>query len=306
MPWFSRFPGRLAAFLPAMGLLLLPNPAAARPVSDSPAPTLVLSFDDLPQHGSLPEGVTAEQVVRSITGTLRGKGVPAAYGYVNGAQLAQAPDLAKVLQIWKSAGYTLGNHGWAHKGLDSLTPAQFADEVQRNEPLLVGQPRTFRFPFLAEGRDPALRDAARLALLRGGYAIAPVSMDFSDWAYNAAYARCVARKDDAAIARLEKALLADAASAARYARANAVQLTGAEIPQVLLLHAGAFTARMLPQLLDLYRGMGFRYTTLEKALADPVYAASRNPALPFETGNVGARAGALPKPPGAKIDGFCN
>ncbi|WP_199555135.1 polysaccharide deacetylase family protein [Sandaracinobacteroides hominis] len=285
--------------------LLYPFTDGYRAMAAPPPSRLALTFDDLPLHGPLPDGTSAQEVARSITATLKAKGVNYAYGYVNGALVDQSPDLVEPLRIWKSAGYTLGNHGWAHRSLDQLTAAEFAAELRRNEPLLAGEPRSFRYPYLAEGRDPALRDAARKELAAQGYAIAPVSMDFADWAYNAAYSRCMARNDTTAIARLEKAFLADAEVAATYARANGMHLARHDMPQILLLHAGAFTARMLPRLLDLYAQMGFTYTTLDDALADPIYASARNPALPFEPASISARPGALPKPPGTDLSGFC-
>ncbi len=41
---------------------------------------------------------------------------------------------------------------------------------------------------------------------------------------------------------------------------------------MLLLHVGAFTARMLPQLLDFYEAAGARFVPLATAEADPFYA----------------------------------
>jgi hypothetical protein len=48
-------------------------------------------------------------------------------------------------------------------------------------------------------------------------------------------------------------------------------LYGREIPYVLLLHIGAFDAKMLPKLLQLFRDRGFTFITLEEAERDPVY-----------------------------------
>jgi len=48
-------------------------------------------------------------------------------------------------------------------------------------------------------------------------------------------------------------------------------LYGRDIPYVLLLHIGAFDARMLPRLLDLYQRRGFTFVSLEDAEKDPFY-----------------------------------
>lgn len=273
------------------------------------APTklsVTLTFDDLPEHGPFPEGEYAIQATRAITTALKKAGVRHAYGFVNGAQVDRDPALVVGLTEWRKEGFTLANHGWSHARLDDLTLGRFAEELSRNESALgPDAPRYFRYPFLAEGRDPALRDAARRTLADRGYAIAPVDIDWSDWAYNGAYARCTKRRDRAAIARLEAAFLADAEAATRQARATAQALYGREIPYVVLLHSGAFTARMLPRLLELYDGMEFFHASMEEALFDPAHAAARNPGLPFVTSTLGARSPLLPRQPAIDVAAMC-
>jgi lysophospholipase L1-like esterase len=291
---------------------LHPSAAGYRAMADAvpiglfaPAPAVVLTFDDLPEHGPLPAGVNASQVARSITATLRRHRVPVAYGFANMAQVERNLALAEALRIWTEAGYPLANHGWSHVALDTLTPAGFDFELMRNEAALGSALRYFRYPFLAEGKDPALRDAARRILADRGYSIAPVSIDFSDWALNTAYARCAAQKNSAGIARLEAAFLADAEAAIHHARKSAMSQFGRDIPQVLLLHAGGMTARMLPHLLAMIEEQGFRYGSLAEALADPVHAASRHAALPFETSTLSARPGYPRSPTPTKVSEQC-
>lgn len=269
-------------------------------------PTVTLTFDDLPEHGPFPDGESAIQATRAITVALTKTKVRHAYGFVNGAQVERDPALGAGLDEWRKAGFTLVNHGWSHARLDDLTPERFAEEVARNEGVLgPDAPRYFRYPFLAEGRDPALRDAARRTLADRGYAIAPVDIDWSDWAYNGAYARCSARRDRAAIARLETAFLADAQAATRHARATAQALYGRDIPYVVLLHGGAFTAKMMPRLLALYDRMGFDHASMAEALADPAHAAARSPALPFVTSTLGARSPLTPFQSAVQVATIC-
>ena len=49
-------------------------------------------------------------------------------------------------------------------------------------------------------------------------------------------------------------------------------LYGRDIPYILLMHVGAFDAKMLPDLIDLFRRRGFAFTTLPEASKDPAYA----------------------------------
>ena len=96
-------------------------------------------------------------------------------------------------------------------------------------------------------------------------------MSFGDYMWNEPYARCLAKKDDAAIAQLESSYLEAADSTITYTRAMSQALYGRDIPYVLLMHVGAMDARMLPRLLALYKQRGVTFVSLEQAEADPFY-----------------------------------
>lgn len=248
-------------------------------------PMIALTFDDLPLHGPMPSGTNPQAVAEAILAALEAADVDEAYGFANAKKMADDPALTRVLRAWREAGHPLGNHGWSHANLDALTVAAFTDEIVRNEAplaqLMKGEDwRWFRYPFLAEGDDPAKRVAIREVLAKRGYRIAPVSMDFSDWRWNTAYARCRAANDNEAIVTMEQSFLDAARDAARGHRIIARALYGRDIPYVLLLHAGAFDAHMMPRLLAMYREEGFRFGTLAEAAADPALWAEVLPSLP--------------------------
>jgi peptidoglycan/xylan/chitin deacetylase (PgdA/CDA1 family) len=187
--------------------------------------------------------------------------------------------------MWRAAGLPLGNHGWSHLNLNQISVADYLADIDHTEslitPLMKGADlHWFRYPFLAEGDDPAKRMEVRKALAARGYRIAQVTMSFGDYMWNEPYARCVAAGDTAAIATLETSYLRVAAETAEATRHDARALYGHDIPYVLLMHLGALDARMLPRLLAQYRAEGFEFTTLAKAEADPVFAPDMNPNLP--------------------------
>jgi peptidoglycan/xylan/chitin deacetylase (PgdA/CDA1 family) len=240
-------------------------------------------MDDFPVHGGLPAGETRLDVARAILRAFKDAGVPEVYGFVNGARMNEEPGLDRMLQAWRAAGYPLGNHGWAHRNLDQLTAAQFEDELAKNEPVLARYGRGadwhwFRYPFLAEGGDPARRDAARAILARRGYRIAQVSMSYADYEFADAYLRCRAKGDAAGMAEFDATYMIAVKSALDRARTAAWAAYGRDVPYVVLTHVGAMNARMMPKVLDLYRKAGFRFVTLAEAERDPVYAADLNPA----------------------------
>lgn len=227
----------------ALAAALLAGPAAAQ--------DMALTFDDLPVHSDLPPGETRLGVIARLVGGLADAGAPPSYGFVNAAGEAEAGG-AEALRVWRAAGHPVGNHTWSHRRLED--PAAFEAEVARNEPALKalgGDWRWFRYPFLDEGATPELRAAARRILARRGYRVASVTLSFHDYAWNGPYARCAAKVDQAAIARLEESFLAAADQSLARAKALSREVAGREIPLVLLMHVGAFDARMLPRLLDL-------------------------------------------------------
>ena len=224
----------------------------------------------------LPPGMARPAVVQSILATLKREHMPPVYGFVNGFRVAQYPYQIHILQAWHAAGEPLGNHTWSHPELDKLTAAQYEHNIARNEAILKrvdpdGDWHWFRYPFLEEGDTVSKREEVRGWLGAHGYRVAEVSMDFQDYLWNEPYARCAARHDDGSIKLLHDTYLSTAAKDIEVYRQLAQALYGHDVPYVLLMHAGAFDARMLPELLALFRSQGFRFVTLGDAMADPAY-----------------------------------
>lgn len=280
-----------------------------------PPPMIAITIDDMPSHGPLPDGVSRVEVARRIIAALQEEGATAT-GFINGVHIQNEPESAEVLKLWRAAGLPLGNHGWSHANLGDISDAQFEEELRKNEPLLAelmaGQDwKWFRYPFLAEaGADPERRARIRRLLARHSYKIAPVTMDFMDWAYVAPYQRCLAKQDYASLAALEAAWLNAASVDADNARVMARTLYGRDIPYVQLMHLGAMDAKLMRQLLQLYRKKGFRIVRLDEAMRDPHYRADRDPTLPPPPkglhGAVAAAGLPFPQPvPHPKFDEFC-
>jgi peptidoglycan-N-acetylglucosamine deacetylase len=268
------------------------------------APQLAITMDDLPVHGTLPPGETRASVGRRLLAAFTAAGVPEVYGFVNGFQLEREPGSDSALSAWTAAGYPLGNHTWSHRNLNQTDAQAFELEIVRNEATLRrfggGELRKWlRFPYLVEGRDAAKRDSVRAALVRRGYRIAAVTMDYSDWQWNDAYVRCLTPGKEAGLAALESAYLENVREASNRSRTLSRALYGREIPYVLLTHISAFNARTMPRVLDVYRQEGFRFTTLEAAQQDSVYRRDMDPSQPAGPASLEARARqrGLPIPP---------
>jgi peptidoglycan-N-acetylglucosamine deacetylase len=275
------------------------------------AQQLAFTWDDLPAHSALPAGETRVEIGKMLIEAMKAEHMTGVYGFVNGVAMEREPASEPMLRDWRNAGFPLGNHAWSHMNLNTATLADWEADVLKNEPVLEkygagADWRWLRFPYLAEGDTPEKRAGARKFLAEHHYRIAAVTMSFGDYIWNEPYARCVAKNDTAAIAQLESSYLDAAAQDADFRRAMAKALFGHDIPYVLLMHVGAFDARMLPRLLKMYREKGFSFVTLEEAEKDPFYKSSVNPSLPDQPdgleGAMGAKGLAMPAMPKMSLD----
>lgn len=252
----------------------------------TPAQEVALTFDDLPSHGPLPPGMTRIDVAKSIIATLKAANAPQVYGFINAVKLQQVPEDRAVLEEWRAAGYLLGNHTWSHMSLTDSTAEAFEKEIVANEQALrslMGKDdwHWFRYPFLWEGETLEKRDAVRAYLKDHGYRVAQVTLDFEDYAWNAPYARCVAKSDQKSIEWLKSSYLDTARQYIELDQKMSQMVFGREVKHVMLLHLGGFQTVMLPQLIDLLKQKGFRLVTLDEAESDPAYQSNPNAALKY-------------------------
>jgi peptidoglycan/xylan/chitin deacetylase (PgdA/CDA1 family) len=252
----------------------------------APAQELAITFDDLPLNGTLPPGVTRTELVQRVVKVLKHYHVPQVYGFVNAKRFEGDQDGAEALKRWVAAGERVGNHTYSHPDLNMMTSELFLADVYRNEPVLEllssgDDWRWFRYPFLREGDTLDKRRSVRAALKERGYRIAEVTLDYEDYLWNSPYARCVARHDEKSLRWLRSSYLSCASEYIDADRQMAHLTLGRDPSHVLLLHLGAFSDTILPDLLALLHQKGFRLVTLEEAQRDPLYqsdpdAGSRN------------------------------
>ena len=249
-------------------------------------PLVALTFDDLPAAGSLPPGENRTRIAASLAAELRAKHLEGTYGFVNASKLQNDPDAQQALHVWVDGGMNIGSHTWSHISLTSNSAEAFEKDIALNEEALAAYAggrdwHWFRYPFLWEGDTLDKRRAVRSYLREHGYRVAQVSLDFEDYAWNDAYARCTAKQDAAAIGWLKQSYLETATEYIRLGREEQQIAFGHEIPNVMLLHATAFTTLMLPDLVNLLRTQGFQFASLPDVEKDPAYALDPDAALKY-------------------------
>lgn len=239
------------------------------------AQKLAITMDDLPLNGALPPGVTRAETTKDVLTILKKRHVPPVYGFINAKKLEGNADAAEALKLW-AAAEPVGNHTYAHMDLEQNPPEAFEREIEENEPtleLLAAKDdwHWFRYPYLHEGDTVEKRRAVRAYLNTRGYRIAQVSLDWEDYLWNTAYARCVAKNDTKSIAWLRSSYLNTASDFIDLGREQAKLVFGHDINHVLLMHLGAFSSTILPEVLDLLKKNGFKLVTLEEAETDAAY-----------------------------------
>lgn len=253
--------------------------------ADKPRLKVALTFDDLPINGTLPEGRKQSDFARETIAVLKKHRIPPSYGFVNAVQLERNPDGARALQIWVNGGHPVASHTYNHLNFTKNSIEDFQREILRNEPALEllmppnGKEgklakhdwRWFRYPYLHEGDTLEKRRAVRAFLAANGYRIAQTTIDWEDYIWNSSYARCWMKKDEASIRWLRESYLTAAREFIRFGVTQSRQVFGRDINHVVLLHLGAFSSQILPDLFRVFDEEGFDIVTLEEAQADAAY-----------------------------------
>ena len=125
--------------------------------------------------------------------------------------------------------------------------------------------RYFRHPYLHAGATADTKARLQTFLDDAGYRVAPVTLDNSDYVYAALYTRPGHRE------RVRREYVPYMESVLEFFERRSVEVAGREFPQVLLIHANALNADLMPDLLDMFRRRGYDFVPLETALADAAY-----------------------------------
>ena len=235
---------------------------------------VAITIDDLPRGGD--RGPSDLAGVRAMTQELlrpfREQHIPV-IGFVNaGRSQLDGQGLQEVLNVWLDAGAELGNHSYSHPDINSVALDAYTDDIVRGEAeirqALASRGKKlefYRHPFLHTGPTPEIKKGLQDFLDRRGYRVAPVTLDNADYMFAVAYLQPELQ------ARVRNEYVPYIESTVEFFERRSVDVFGREIPQILLIHASAMNADLMPELLDMFRRRGYRFVTLSAALADAAY-----------------------------------
>lgn len=196
--------------------------------------------------------------------------------YMNPQITETSTDYRQLLQHWVDSGHHLANHNYWHSDLNNTDAQLFIAGIERNQQLLSEFPQAktklFRYPYLKEGNTRAKRDAIRDYLAGNRFKVAPVTVNFNDWAWNRTFVK-LSKNGFAPTNReaLEENYLEIALLSLKGAVRAARRLFDRDVSHILLLHMGAFTALTLDKLLSKFASHGVKFITMEEALQDTIF-----------------------------------
>ncbi len=233
---------------------------------------VAITIDDLPRGGDMRASYeNTRRMTQKLLRPFRTGQIPVT-AFVNECK----DDTLRLLPLWIRAGAVLGNHTFSHLDFHRASVEEFTADIVRGEPVttrLTGtRPRYFRHPFLHAGNTAEKKAALEAFLSERGYRVAPVTLDNSDYMFAAVYAKALKEHNRQLALRVERDYIPYLNATCEFFERRGAQVTGHEIRQVLLIHANQLNADMMPQLLAMLRGRGYRFVTLERALADPAYS----------------------------------
>jgi peptidoglycan/xylan/chitin deacetylase (PgdA/CDA1 family) len=242
-----------------------------------------VTIDDLPGASGAGRPLTLadlRDINRRMLQALRAARVPA-IGFVNEGKLhvqGERDQRTAILLDWLDAGMTLGNHTFRHKGLSNTPLSEYQDDVLRGEVItraildLRQQSLVwFRHPYTHTGPTAEIKQAFQAFLAQHGYKAAPFTIEHADFAFAALYADALASNDAANARAISRAYLEHLDRMCAFYEELARDTFGREIPQILLTHVNRLNADVLPELLARISRRGYRFVTLEDALADDAY-----------------------------------
>jgi peptidoglycan/xylan/chitin deacetylase (PgdA/CDA1 family) len=248
--------------------------------------TVAVTVDDLPYAvgDSTPavspsDATAADEINRKLLSALKHHLAPVT-GFVVQKRVEELGIAASthILRQWTTGEFDLGNHTYSHSDLNQLSVAQIEHEVIRGEasfvPLMkqVGKkPEFFRFPMNHTGDTKEKQEQVAAFLSKHGYRVAKCTIDNSDYLFNDAYVRMLARRDASSAQRLSLEYLSYTSAEVDYYAALSQQIFGYEVPQVIVLHDNRLNADMIEQILGMFEKKQYKFVSLDRAQSDPAY-----------------------------------
>jgi peptidoglycan/xylan/chitin deacetylase (PgdA/CDA1 family) len=237
------------------------------------AKKIAVTFDEVPIAQTFVE-VNGAELTRQILDALKRVEAPAT-GFVVGDKIASNADL---IGAWLNAGHLLGTMTLSNQDFNEVGVGEFMRQASQGqealEPILesFGQKkRYFRFPFLHYGPTPEARAKARQLLEANRTIIAHVTVMPDDYLYNLRLEKLGPHADSALLIALMNEYVNHVLDELTRQEELALKVAGKPVTHILQLRANWLNALFGLDLLNAIKSEGYKFVTLDVALADPAY-----------------------------------
>jgi peptidoglycan/xylan/chitin deacetylase (PgdA/CDA1 family) len=196
--------------------------------------------------------------------------------FVNGKYVDNEKDMS-LLRLWDERGHMIANHSYSHWEYSDADFQKFSQDILRNEGLLKQLPhyrKYFRFPYLNEGNTVEQRDRMRAFLQTHGYRNGHVTIDASDWYVDGRLRDRLKKDPRVDSAPYREFYLAHIWDRAMYYDDLARKVLGHNVKHTLLLHHNVLNGMFLGDVLQMFKGKGWKLISVQKAYTDPVFSAA--------------------------------
>jgi hypothetical protein len=151
---------------------------------------------------------------------------------------------------------------------------EFSGDVLRAGKVLdpvLSRPAFFRFPLLKEGNTPEKRDKMREFLMANGYRNGHVTIDASDWYYDARLRDRLSKTSGFDATRFRQPYLDHLWDRAQFYDGLSKKVLGRSVPHTLLVHYNLINSLFLADALEMFAQKGWRVTDAGGAYRDPIF-----------------------------------
>jgi peptidoglycan/xylan/chitin deacetylase (PgdA/CDA1 family) len=239
---------------------------------------MAITIDDLSNTDLLP-GSSDAKIGKNIIAALKENKIPAAIAFINGMHADKVAEKLQNMKDWNRAGFWIGNHTFTHQDREIPNPVsslekdiELDDNFIKNNQLMMGPQKWFRYPNLDEPTDVAVRNRIRAYLKSLDYKIAQTTISFSDWVFNTAYLHCMQDGHHQIQADKIKTIYVQAGLEELSIIDNlAEKIAGHKVKHVLLVHYSELNAVALGDLLKAYKKANVNFIDPNEAFKDSLY-----------------------------------
>ncbi len=236
------------------------------------AKEIALTFDDAPEPSS--KNFESHNRTNELIRKLKALEVPPVMIFANPCKRQDTANVIKQLNAYREAGHLIGNHTCSHPRLDTVGYDAFSKDAARADtllqPLFTGQ-KFFRFPYLNESNDVALRDQMRVWLKNNNYRNGLVSIDDDDYIFSTKVNQAIKLNKTVDYKKVKKLFIEHIMGAVNYYDDLAVKTIGYSPKHVILLHEVDITVMFIDSLVKELRAQGWTIISVEDAYTDKVY-----------------------------------